>query len=483
MMRRDESLPPVRKPFSILGQGALIILVAAAAATLVVAFYPQASQLMRTAAPNMDATEASAAARSSGSNLRTLDLAVPHSVVSAPPLGATAAPPAVTTAALASPRQPLGPTVRGVTDNEILFGMSSPFTGAIKENGIKMKMGVETAFNAVNEAGGVHGRQLKLIALDDGYEPTRTLETMKQLYEKEQVFGIIGNVGTPTAAVAAPYALDRRMLFFGAFTGSEVIRRDPPDRYVFNYRVSYAEETDAVVRYLVKVRQLRPEQIAVFAQQDSFGDSGFAGVAKAMRALRGGDAGAVLRLNYKRNTVDVDDAVARLRASRIPIKAVVMVATYRAAAKFIEKTRALNPDLIYTDVSGVGSTALADELMLLGSAYASGIIVTQAVPAVGNSSSTVLEYKAALAKYFPSEAPDYVSLEGYVTANIMIEALKRTGPQLDTEKLVQTLESLHDLDMGLGTPISFGRSEHQASHKVWGTQLDAAGHYQPIDLQ
>jgi branched-chain amino acid transport system substrate-binding protein len=498
MMRRDDSLPPVRKPFTTLGQGVLIVLVAAAAAVLVIEFYPQAHQLMGAAAPNMDATDVSAAAslgsaRSSGSNLRTMDLAVPHSVVPsipAPrmtdqgsPLGTTTTPPAVTTAALASPRQPLGPSVRGVTDNQILFGMSSPFSGAIKETGLKMKLGIETAFNAANEAGGVYGRQLKLVALDDGYEPARTVETMKQLYEKEQVFGIIGNVGTPTAAVAVPYALDRKMLFFGAFTGSEVIRRDPPDRYVFNYRVSYAEETDAVVRYLVKVRQLRPEQIAVFAQQDSFGDSGFAGVAKAMRALRGGDGGAVLRLNYKRNTVDVDDAVARLRASRVPIKAVVMVATYRAAAKFIEKTRVLNPELIYTDVSGVGSTALADELMLLGSAYASGIIVTQAVPAVGNSSSTVLEYKAALAKYFPSEAPDYVSLEGYVTANIMIEALRRTGPQLDTEKLVQTLEGLHDLDMGLGTPVSFGRSEHQASHKVWGTQLDAAGHYQPIDLQ
>jgi branched-chain amino acid transport system substrate-binding protein len=70
-----------------------------------------------------------------------------------------------------------------------------------------------------------------------------------------------------------------------------------------------------------------------------------------------------------------------------------------------------------------------------------------------------------------------------VTANVMIEALKRAGPQLDTERLVQTLESIHDFDMGLGTPISFGRSEHQASHKVWGTQLDATGHYQPIDLQ
>ena len=108
---------------------------------------------------------------------------------------------------------------------------------------------------------------------------------MKQLYEKDQVFGIIGNVGTPTAAVAVPYALERRMLFFGAFTGSNILRNDPPDRYVFNYRASYVQETDAVVRYLVKIRRLQPRQIAVFAQQDSYGDSGFAGVAKAFRSM------------------------------------------------------------------------------------------------------------------------------------------------------------------------------------------------------
>ena len=113
---------------------------------------------------------------------------------------------------------------------------------------------------------------------------TRTPEAMKQLYEKDQVFGIIGNVGTPTAAVAVPYALERKMLFFGAFTGANMLRNDPPDRYVFNYRASYVEETDAVVRYLVKMRRIPPQQIAVFAQQDSYGDAGFAGVAKALRA-------------------------------------------------------------------------------------------------------------------------------------------------------------------------------------------------------
>jgi branched-chain amino acid transport system substrate-binding protein len=338
-------------------------------------------------------------------------------------------------------------------------------------------------FSVINAGGGINGRKLRLIAADDGYEPSRTTDAMKQLFEKDEVFGILGNVGTPTAIVALPYALEQKMLFFGAFTGAGLLRRDPPDRYVFNYRASYAEETDAVVRYLVKVRRLRPEQIAVFAQQDGYGDSGFSGVAKAVRGLQGGEASSVLRLDYKRNTVDVNDAVERLRRQKTPIKAVVMVPTYRAAARFIEKTRDLFPAMIYTNVSFVGSTALAEELKLLGPKYTDGVIVTQVVPPIEGYSSLVLEYKAALAKYFPGEAPDYVSLEGYIAAGLLAEGLKRAGPQLDTEKVVEALENLRDFDMGLGTPLTFGRTEHQGSHKVWGTQLDEAGRYQVIDLQ
>jgi len=390
-----------------------------------------------------------------------------------------------TVAAVTPPQaqEPKGMPFRGVTDTEIRFGIAAPFTGPAKELGQNMRLGIETAFRAANANGGIFGRQLRLVAVDDGYDPTRTGPAMKQLFEKDQVFGLIGNVGTPTAVVALPYALDRKMLFFGAFTGAGLLRSDPPDRYVFNYRASYAEETEALVHYLVKVRKLKPRQIAVFAQQDAYGDAGFAGVAKAFRSIPGGDENAVLRLNYQRNTVDVDDAVAQLQKNKIPIKAVIMVPTYRAAAKFIEKTRDAYPDMIYASVSFVGSTALANELMLLGRKYASGVIVTQVVPVVDGHSSLVLDYKSALAKYFPGEAPDYVSLEGYVTASIMISALKRNGPQLDTERLVETFENLRGLDLGLGTPVSFGRSEHQAVHRVWGSQLDDTGHYQSIDLQ
>ena len=392
-------------------------------------------------------------------------------------------------AAATAPTAPLPPaataptsTARGVTDNEIKFGIVGPFSGSARELGRQMKLGIDAAFNRVNDAGGIEGRKLRLVAADDGYEPTRTLDAMKQLYDKEQVFGFIGNVGTPTAAVAIPYALEKKELFFGAFTGASLLRNDPPDRYVFNYRASYAEETDAAVHYLIKMRHLQPRQIAVLAQQDAYGDAGFAGVAKAFRAL-GVDDSAILRLGYKRNTVEVDEAISELKAQKPAIRAVVMVATYRAAAKFIEKTRDQFPGLIYSNVSFVGSTQLADELMMLGPRFANGVIVTQVVPAVGGYSSAVLEYKGALTKYFPGEAPDYVSLEGYVAATVLIDALKKTGAQLDTEKLIDTLENTHNLDLGLGTQLNYGRAEHQASHKIWGTTLDDKGKYQSVDLE
>jgi hypothetical protein len=153
------------------------------------------------------------------------------------------------------------------------------------------------------------------------------------------------------------------------------------------------------------------------------------------------------------------------------------------AAKFIEKTRDLYPTMIYTSVSFVGSTALADELMLLGPRYANGVIVTQVVPAVDSYASAILKYKTALAKYFPGVLPDYVSLEGYVAGSLLLEGLKRAGRQLDTEKLVEALETVRDFDMGLGAPITLGPTEHQGSHKVWGTQLNENGRYQAIDLE
>jgi ABC-type branched-subunit amino acid transport system substrate-binding protein len=408
-------------------------------------------------------------------------LGTPPTAPPSPSLAAAIAPsPAI---AATAPTQSLPPSnVHGVTDNEIRFGIVIPYSGGAKENGRNIKLGIDIAFARANAAGGVNGRLLKLIPADDGFEPTRTLEAMRNLWEKEQVFGYIGNHGTPTAAVALPFALERRALFFGPLTGANVVRHDPPDRYVFNYRPSYSEETDAAVRYLLKIRKLQPRQIAVFTQSDSFGDAGFAGVAKAFRALGINDS-SILRLNYTRNTMELDDAINQLRLHKVPIRAVVMVATTRQAAKFIERTRDLFPGMIYTNMSSVGASSLADELMLLGPRFTNGVIVTQTVPEVSGYSSAVMEYKDALSKYAPGESSNYISMEGYVSANVLIDALRRCGPQIDTERLIDILENTRNLDLGLGVPLGFSRGEHQASHKIWGTALEETGKYQAIELE
>ena len=214
--------------------------------------------------------------------------------------------------------------------------MSAAFSGPNRELGRAMQTGILTYLESVNEQGGVLGRKLRLVALDDGYEPARALANMEELDQKNKVFAFIGNVGTPTAEVTMPYATGRKMLFFGAFTGTGLLRDDPPNRYVFNYRASYAQETESIVRYLIEVRQLQPAEIAVFAQEDGYGDSGFEGVARALRK-KSWPKEKILRVGYARNTVDVGAAVEEI-LERPDLRAVVMVATYRPAAKFIRRS-------------------------------------------------------------------------------------------------------------------------------------------------
>jgi ABC-type branched-subunit amino acid transport system substrate-binding protein len=373
------------------------------------------------------------------------------------------------------------PAPQGVSDTEVVLGMSASFSGPAKELGRGMKTGIDIAFAAANEAGGINGRKLRLIALDDGYEPERTKAVMKELAEQRKVFGFIGNVGTPTAEVAVPIALEKKMLFFGPFTGAGLLRHDPPDRYVFNYRASYAEETAAMVKYLVDSRRIRPEEIAVFAQQDGYGDAGFNGVAKMLRKYRR-DPDKALRVGYKRNTSDVQDAVdAILKNKRI--RAVVMVPTYKPAARFISAVKAERPDIIFSSVSFVGSNALAEELVSHGPKVAEGVIVTQVVPLPSSKSTAVLKYQELLPKYSLGEKPDFVSLEGYLAASLFIEGLRRAGRDFSSEGFIDALEGMRGVDLGVGATMSFGMSEHQASHKIWGTVIDASGNFQNFDLE
>ncbi|MBI4853601.1 MAG: ABC transporter substrate-binding protein [Acidobacteria bacterium] len=369
---------------------------------------------------------------------------------------------------------------QGVTDTEILMGMSAAFSGSAKELGRQMKLGIDTYFNEINSGGGINGRKINLISLDDGYEPDRALQSVKELVENRKVFGIIGNVGTPTAEITVPYCLEKKTLFFGAFTGASLLRKDPPDKYVFNYRASYAEETAYIVEYLVDIKKLRPSEIAVFAQNDSYGDAGFSGVVKAMQKYKYSKS-QILRVGYNRNTLDIEEAVNTVSKNRSKLKAVVMVCTYKVGAKFIQQLKDQGSTLIFTNVSFVGSNALSEELMSLGPKYANGVIVTQVVPHYESNAATIIKYREQLKKYFPNEEPGFVSLEGYLAARIFCDAISVTGKKVTTDNLISSLESIRDLDIGIGSIINFGPSEHQGSHKIWATVLDDKGKYKDLD--
>jgi serine/threonine protein kinase/ABC-type branched-subunit amino acid transport system substrate-binding protein len=389
----------------------------------------------------------------------------------------------------------VSPAVRGVTDDTITLGMSAAFSGASRELGNRMKLGLETAFAAVNEGGGISGRTIKLLALDDGYEGKRALANVQELISDRNAFAIIGNVGTPTAKEALPYVLSRKTLFFGGFTGTSLLRRDPPDRYVFNYRASYEDETAKMVNYLIDVKKVPDRGIVVFAQNDSYGDAGFEGATKMLR--KKGRADDVLRVGYDRNTLEVDDAVGKVldyNAATVrigneyqrkhPVKAIIMVGTYKACAKFIQKIRDKKLDAILLNVSFVGSSSLAEELKELGGGnYGNGVIVTQVVPHFDSGATGIIRYREALKKYHPDQQPDFISLEGYVVGQLFAEGLRRVGHDLDTEKLVDALEHLQDYDAGTGSSLGFSPSQHQATHKVWGTMLDDQGTFKSIDME
>jgi serine/threonine protein kinase len=374
-----------------------------------------------------------------------------------------------------------GATAPGVTGEEIIIGMSSAFSGSAERLGRGMKLGIETCFKEINAKGGIFGRQLRLKTLDDGYEPKQTVKNVEEMFaqsgDSEGVFALMGNVGTPTTEAILPLAAKEKRIVFGAFTGARSLRKTPPDWNVFNFRAGYAEETAVIVKYLREHKKIQPDQIAVFAQKDSFGDAGFAGVARALRAEKVDP----VRVGYERNSIDVSAAIKGIIAMKDKIKAVVMVSTTRQAARFIAGIEDAAPEMIFTNVSFVGQD-LGEELRDKGAKYAEGVIVTQVVPHFASQSRGVMDYREQLKRFFPEERPGFVSLEGYIAARIFCEGLQKAGPNLTSETLRDGLESIQGLDLAIGTKISFSPSEHTGSQKVWGTILNAEGEYQELEL-
>ncbi|QIO32174.1 ABC transporter substrate-binding protein [Bradyrhizobium sp. 1(2017)] len=357
----------------------------------------------------------------------------------------------------------------GVSDDAILFGQAAALEGPSSALGQRMREGIIAAFTEINAKGGVHGRKLQLISRDDGYDPDRSVAQTLRLIESDRVFALIGAVGTPTAMATIPITSARNVPFIGPFSGAEFLR-DLELPNVVNIRASYGAEAEAWIKHLTEDRKFT--RIGIFYQDDSFGRDGLAGVKRAL-AKRGLELAA--EGTFERNTRAVAQAWRMIK--RADPEAIVMVGTYGPCAEFIKLAHRSGAHPTFVNISFVGANALAAELGPEGA----GVIVSQVVPSPWDRSlKLVADYQAAQTAFDPTLAPDFVSLEGYLSGRLAAAALEKAGPNPTRAGLLRTINDVGRFDIS-GTTVTVGMRMLDTPPKVFLTVIQKDGTFKAVD--
>jgi branched-chain amino acid transport system substrate-binding protein len=349
----------------------------------------------------------------------------------------------------------------GVTESEILIGSCSALEGPSRFLGQQTVTGAKAYFNFTNDEGGVNGRKLKLVSVDDSYDPAKTQACFDHLLN-EKIFALGFFVGTPTAVKYVPLAETNKIPLIGLFTGAQTLYT-PLRHWVINVRASYFDETREQVDGLWKT--LGYKKIGVIYPDDAFGAAVLEGVKGALK-----DHGAepVAAASYQRQTSQSNAAIDAVRNASP--EAVVVVGPANTVAPILKQAHNKGWNPLFLTVSFVGT----DELIAEAGSDAEGVVITQVVPPYYLTDfKTVQLYRRALSKYFPSEQPNFVSLEGFVDAFTLVEGLKRAGKDLTREGLIRGIESIHDLDIGLGSQLKldYGPRDHKGFDHVLPTVI------------
>jgi ABC-type branched-subunit amino acid transport system substrate-binding protein len=347
-------------------------------------------------------------------------------------------------------------TVPGVTDREILIGSCSALEGPSHFLGSETVTGAKAYLEMVNDAGGVDGRKLKLLAYDDSYDPAKTEACFNRLME-QKVFALGFFVGTPTAVKYLPMAESNKVPLVGLFTGAQTLYV-PLRHWVVNVRASYFDETREQVDGLWGT--LGYKKIGVIYPEDPFGTAVLEGVKVALKAH---GSAPVAAASYQRQTSQVGGAIDTVRAANP--EAVVLVGPANTVAPILKQAHAKGWKPLFLTVSFVGT----DDLIQEAGADADGMVITQVVPPYYLTEfKTVALYRRTLTKYFPSAQPNFVSLEGFVDAMVLVEGLKKAGKDLTRDGLIRGIESIHELDLGLGPKLklNYSSKEHKGFDHV-----------------
>jgi ABC-type branched-subunit amino acid transport system substrate-binding protein len=346
--------------------------------------------------------------------------------------------------------------------NTIKLGQSLPLSGPLTELGSEYHAGASAYFKWVNSKGGVNGRKVELLTLDDAYVVDKTVANARKLLDEDNVFAFFGMFGSANYAALMPIINERSVPSVAPYTGSDGLRSQASPT-TFWLRASYGDETEKIVDQLTT---LGINRIAVFYQDDAFGKAGLAGVEAALstRKLKVLATGV-----YDKTKNDVADAVKTIGTA--DPQAVVMISTYKPTAAFVKQMRLSGKLPQFFALSVVGLKALSAEL----GAAAAGVAISQVVPFPDNSTAPVVrEMRQLPAAMLPAAGITYTTLEGYIAAKVMVEALRRAGPQLSREKLVTALESMRDFDTG-GFPVNYAGGSHLGSRFAEVTIVSKSG--------
>jgi branched-chain amino acid transport system substrate-binding protein len=350
----------------------------------------------------------------------------------------------------------------GIGDSTITLGMSAPVSGPNGAYGKEMKEGAQAYFAQLNAAGGIGGKKIELIALDDGYETDKAVANTRKLINDNKVFALMAFYGSSPTTESMKVFSEAKVPLLGAISGAGNLR-NPVNRYMFHLRASYADETESIVNHLVG---LGITSIAVFYQNDGFGKSGLDGVVAtlARHKLKPVAIGSV-----ERNSLEVGPAVVQI--AKASPQAVIMVTLYKPTAAFIQQMRKTGQTPQFSTLSPVGADLLVAEM---GAKEAHGIGISQVMPYPWNDTLPIVkEYQKALRTFAKNNNYSYYGIEGFINAKLMAEAIKKSGKDLTREKLVNTLES-SNFDLG-GYKIGYSPSSHNGSRFVDLTVLSREG--------
>jgi branched-chain amino acid transport system substrate-binding protein len=345
----------------------------------------------------------------------------------------------------------------GISATAVRIGMVNVQSGPAAGLGKGMKSGAEAVFKAVNAKGGVNGRQIELVVGDDGYEPDKAVDETLKMIEQQKVFSLFGYVGTPTTNAVLPIVKEMDVPLVGAFTGAMSLRQ-PVTKQVFNVRASYDDEAEALVAHFIAKGA---KSIAVFYQDDGFGQAVLSGTDKALKKR---NMQIAAKGTFQRNTVAIKTGLAVMLDSKPD--AVVMVGPYTPLAAFIKEARATGLKSQLATVSFVGTDNLVAQVGKEGD----GVVISQVVPfPEDNDLAITRECRAALAAN-GGEALGFVNFEGCITAKVMVTALERSGAQPERSGFVESLSKMNAVDLG-GLQVSFAPDNHQASNAVFLTHI------------